>query len=69
MMPSEKIMQQINSMRITGIRPPGDTGYVYNLQQANALVEGGIFYIKKVFFKLGVSVNLVDTELLPCNVQ
>ncbi|EFO20742.1 STE/STE20/MST protein kinase [Loa loa] len=41
MMPSKTITQQINSVRLPGVRPPGDTGYVHNLQQANAIAEGG----------------------------
>ncbi|KAL3990217.1 Protein kinase domain family protein [Acanthocheilonema viteae] len=40
MVPSETIMQQ-NLVRMTEIRSPGDTGYVHNLQQANAVAEGG----------------------------
>lgn len=49
MVPSETIMQQINSMRLSGVRSPGDTGYVHNLQQANAIAEGGTFYTKKKY--------------------
>ncbi|KAM3728762.1 Serine/threonine-protein kinase [Dirofilaria immitis] len=37
---SETIARQINSVRLNEIRSPGDTGYVHNLQQANAIAEG-----------------------------
>ncbi|VIO88677.1 Uncharacterized protein BM_BM3378 [Brugia malayi] len=41
MVSSETITQQVNSMRLTGIRPPGDTSYVHNPQEANSVTEGG----------------------------
>ncbi|EJW81548.1 STE/STE20/MST protein kinase [Wuchereria bancrofti] len=41
MVPSETITQQVNSMRLTGIRSPGDTGYVHDPQKANSVTEGG----------------------------
>ncbi|VDK81080.1 unnamed protein product [Onchocerca ochengi] len=41
MLSSETITQQIDSMRLNEVCPPGDTGYVHNLQQVNAIVEEG----------------------------
>ncbi|VDN01683.1 unnamed protein product [Thelazia callipaeda] len=38
--PAETITHQMNSVRLSEARPPGDTGYVHNLQQKNAVSEG-----------------------------
>lgn len=45
--PAETLTQQMNSIRLNEARPPGDTGFVYNLQQANAMAEEGrvVFYL------------------------
>uniref|UniRef100_A0A915PKB6 Serine/threonine-protein kinase cst-1 n=1 Tax=Setaria digitata TaxID=48799 RepID=A0A915PKB6_9BILA len=39
-LPSETIAECMNSVQLTRVRPPGDTGYVHNLQQTNVAGEG-----------------------------
>ncbi|VDK55421.1 unnamed protein product [Gongylonema pulchrum] len=46
----ETLTQQLNSVRLAEARTPGNTGFVYNRQQANAIAEEGkLFFFQKLF--------------------